>query len=367
MRLLLLLAALAALLPRSAQAEEEAALNGVIASLDLTAWQEAADGAGAELDVAQTILAIARGEMEFSPETLFSLLRGMVMGEMDGFSARLMAFMGPALLWAVNRHLLSHGNLTEAAGLMCYLAGAGVMIGAVGSMMALAQDTVRRLGHLTGQVFPVLAALMSASGNPGTAGALQPLAVAAGGGLASFVERVLSVLGGSAAALAAAGNLSERISLGGLFRLCVSVGNWLLGAAMAVFLAMIGLTGVVGGAQDSVTLRAARYAADNLLPVVGGDVADAMGVMAQSASLVRSAAGVTGVILMIAVCLRPVISLALGMLLCRLSAALTEPVSDGPLRKCMDGMGQVMRLMLAAVSVSASLFIALTGACLTAG
>ena len=96
---------------------------------------------------------------------------------------------------------------------------------------------------------------------------------------------------------------------------------------------------------------AAKYAADSLLPVVGGDIADAMDGIAASASLVRSTAGVTGVIAMLAVCLRPVISMAAMMLALRLSAALTEPAADGPLKKCMDQLGQAMGLMLAAVAV----------------
>jgi stage III sporulation protein AE len=139
-----------------------------------------------------------------------------------------------------------------------------------------------------------------------------------------------------------------------------------MGAVMTLFLGLTAVCGVIGPAQDGVTLRAAKYAADSLLPVVGGDIADAMDGMAASASLVRSSAGVTGVLVMLAVCVRPVIRLTLGLLICRLSAALSEPVADGPLVRCAEQLGKATGLLLAAVAVSAALFVTLAGVCVGA-
>lgn len=361
----LLLVLLFFLLPCFGRAEE--AVDETIDSLDLSSWQAAVDEAGAELDVVQIVRVLAQGEMEFTPEAFMDLLREMILGEADGFYGQLLAFMGPALLWAVNRYLLSGGKLGEATGYVCFLAGAGVMLGAFASQMELARTTVRRMGNLTEQVFPVIVGLMSASGSPGAGSAVQAMVAFAGGAMSAFLEKAIAVMCGGAAVLAAADNLTERIRLGGLFRLCRSVGNWLFGGIMAAFLGMTTLSGLLGGAQDGVTIRAAKYAVDNLLPVVGGDVADAMDGMVRSAMLVRSAAGVTGVIVMLSVCLRPVLRLALGMLTCRLAAALTEPVAEGPLSRCMEQLGQATQMLLTAVSVSAALFITLTGVCLTAG
>lgn len=352
------------LFPACARAETAEEL---ISSLDLSAWQAAADEAGAQLDVMETLRALARGKMAFTPETLMNLLREMILGEAQGMRGQLMAFLGPALLWGINRQLPGGDRLGGAAGYVCFLSGAGVMLGAFASQMELARTTVRRMGMLTEKVFPVLTALMSSTGRAGTAGLLAPLAAFGGGALTALVERIAVVLCGGAAVLAVIGNLSGRIRLDSLFSLCCAVCSWALGAVMTVFLGMTAMCGVVGPAQDGAALRAARYAADSLLPVVGGDIADAMDGMAASAALVRSAAGVTGVIVMLAVCMRPVIRLTLGLLVCRLAAALSEPVADGPLKSCAERLGKATGLLLAAVAVSAALFVTLAGVCIGAG
>lgn len=332
----------------------------LIASLDLSSWQTAAEEAGAELNVLETLRSLARGEIDLTPEALLGLMREMILGEARGMREQLMLFLAPALLWAVNR------QLSGGAGFVCFLTGAGAMLGAFASQMELTRVTIGRMGRLTEEVFPVLTALMSTTGRAGTAGLLRPLAALGGGALTAMMENIAVVLCGGAAVLAVAGNLSERIRLKSLFNLCCSAGEWAMGAVMTAFLGLTAMCGVIGPAQDGMTLRAAKYAADSLLPVVGGDIADAMDGMAASAALVRRSAGVTGVIVMLAVCLRPVIRLALGLITCRLAAALTEPAADGPLKTCAEQIAKATGLLLAAVAVSAALFVTLAGVCIGA-
>ncbi len=361
MRRMLALIALFLLFPVCVQAETAEEL---IASLDLSLWQAAADEAGAGLNVMDTLRALVNGELSFATGEIWALLRAMILGEAQDMKGRLMTFLAPALLWGIHRQLTDRPG--GAAGYVCVLFGAGVMLSAFASQMELARLTIRRMGNLTEKVFPALTALMSTTGRAGTAGMLAPLAAFGGGVLTAAVEGMAVSLCGGAAVLAVAGNLTERIRLGSLFKLFCSAGEWALGAVMTLFLGLTAACGVIGPAQDGVTLRAAKYAADSLLPVVGGDIADAMDGMAASASLVRSAAGVTGVIVMLSVCIRPVIRLVLGLLACRLSAALSEPAADGPLVRCAEQMGKATGLLLAAVAVSAALFVTLAGVCIGA-
>ncbi len=343
------------------------AVDETLKGLDFSAWQSIADEADASMDVLQLVRALASGEQTFDPEMLMELLRGLLLGETRGLFPRLMAVLGPALLWALVRRLLGDGPVREAAGCVCFLTGAGAVLSLFAGQMNLTRLTIRRLGRLTEGVFPVLMALMSATGGAASAGMLQPLATFGGGAMNALLERSAEVLCGSAAVLAVIGNLTGHMRLKSLFGLCRSVGNWLFGSIMAGFLGLMGMSGLMGSVRDGVSIRAAKYAVDNLLPVVGGDVADTMDAMVLSAVLVRNAAGVTGMLVMLAVCLRPLIGLALTMLMYRLAAALCEPVAEGPLVTCAEQMAQATQMLLVALAVSVALFITLTGVTLAAG
>ncbi len=344
----------------SAEAQESA-LEEEIISVDVSPLQAAADLSGAQVDVGGLIGSIVRGEMSINTDQITAFVRETAVGELGNMRAQLIALVVPAILWALNRHLLGGGELSEAAGYVCFLSCACALLGMVRQYIDLTVQTLRQTSTLTAQVFPILSALTSASGAAGRAAALSPVVTLLGGTLNVFLERAARVLISGAAVTAAAGNLTERISLQGLYRLFCSAAGWVFGAIMAAFVTMLSLCGIIGSGSSGIAMKAAKYAVGTLLPVVGGDVAGTMDVMTASASAVRGAAGVTGVIVMLLLCIRPVVRLISGMLCCMLASALIEPVADGPLRRCMDQMAQVVRLLLVASSVNVVLFITLTG------
>lgn len=344
------------LIGASARAES---VGEAMESLDLSAWQRAVDEAGGELNVASTIRSLAEGENALSVEQFWDALREILADETRDLPGQLVALAAPALLWAVNRQL--SGRIGTASGLVCYLAGVGAMISLFSGQMQVMRTTLERVGRLSGEVFPALIGLMNATGSAGTANLMEPLAVFVGGAMVEVAGRIGSVLAGGAAVLAAAGNLSDRIRFKGLQKLCCSAGGWIQGGILTAFLGLSSLCGVMGKARDGASIRAAKYAADNLLPVVGGEVADTVDAMASSLLLIRNAAGVTGVIALAAICLRPVLRLAAGMLAFRLAAAIAEPVSDGPLKRCLEQLAQASQLLLATVAACMSMFVSLIG------
>ncbi len=362
-RLLLALALLLVLIPRARAEESVPALNPSDLP-DLSSWQTALDESDIPLAPADLLHSLTQGDPQSALQPLIAFAQRVWSEEFPRIGSLILQLTAPALLWAVARQLTAQNRLSGTAGLVCYLIGAGMMLTVFTRELSSAQQTVSRISALTDRVFPVLTALMSASGRAQTAGLIQTFVSLCGGMLTEFIGRIISVLCPSAAVLAAAGNLSERMPLKGLFKLCCSAGSWLLGGVMMLFAGMTALGGVLGSARDGMALRTAKYAAGSLLPIVGGDVAGTMDSMVYSAALVRQAAGVTGVLVMLGICLRPVIRLMLTLLAYMLSAALLETIADGALRRCMEQMGQCIRLLLAAALACAVLFIMLVGVCL---
>ena len=98
-----------------------------------------------------------------------------------------------------------------------------------------------------------------------------------------------------------------------------------------------------------------------LLPVIGKDVSDTLGTIASGTAVIRSAVGVTGTAVMLALCLEPALALICDMLVCRLAAALSEPVAAGPLTRCLKGFADALMILLLAQVSAAALFLILAG------
>lgn len=367
MRLALIaLMLLIALWPGRALGEENT--DKILDGLDVSGLQELQDETGGDLQVADLLGQLARGEMELSPQNLIDQVGRLFWNEFTGLWPLAAALTAPVLLWAVLRQFKGgQGGISQAAGYVCYLITALALLTIFAGQIQRAKEAVDRVGRLTQNLFPILMTLLSATGGAGLSGMLSPGAAAASAILTQLVQGAAMTIISMAAILAVIGNLSPSLRLDGLFKLAKSCANWLLGCLMVAFLGVMSVQGMLGSAYDSASVETVRYAVDNLMPIVGGEVADTLDVLISSALLVKNAAGVTGLILLLQISLEPVLHLVAVMLMLRIISALTEPVADGPVLSCMNQFSEVMRCLLVAIVCAAVLFMVLVGASLGAG
>ena len=99
---------------------------------------------------------------------------------------------------------------------------------------------------------------------------------------------------------------------------------WVLGIFSAIISAGISLQTLVASAQDSLSIRAAKYMTTGLVPIVGSTVSGALSTLASGLSYVKDVIGAGSVIAIVGMIISP---LAL-LLLYRLSLSLAGILSD---------------------------------------
>ena len=363
MRRALALAALFLLLGSAALAE---GMEKAVEALPLEELEAFARENGVALDVRALIGQLTAGGAADRAEPLLASLRAMLGAALKEALPSALTLTAPALLWALGRQLTGGGRLGAASELVCALSEASLLAGLYAGQADAARASLERIAGLIGRFHPVVSALLSACGAPGLAGLMAPAGALATGLIARVMTGAVLSLSAAAAVLAAADGLGQ-LTLTGLFKLCVSTANWLLGGATTLFLGLMTAGGLLERGRDGMALRAAEYAVDSLLPVIGGDVADTLGAAASGAALLRGAVGVTGAALLTGVCLGPMLRLLASIWGCRLAAALAQPVAEGPLIRCLNGFADAMRLLFLAQAACTVLFLAIAGAGVAAG
>ena len=352
-RVILLCAALLCLWLPACIAEEEA--ERIAGGLDVSEWQAYADAAGLEIDVRETLLSLVSAQDGWDVQGALAALGETLRAQLRESVSLIVLFAAPALVCALAKQFApQNGGVIEWIGV---LAAASAMLAAFASAFSQAERAVS----------PLLIALLSAAGGGATAALLSPMAALAGGAIGTAAGGSGLALCACAAGVAAAGELSERIRLTKLFKLLRTLCNWLMGAWLTAFLAVVSVQGLLGAGYDSAAVRTAQYAVDNLMPVVGGDVADTMDALIGSAQLVKNAAGVTGLCLLLLVCVRPLLAILAPLLASRLAAAMIEPVEDGPVARLIDRFGDVLSMLLVVVVASCVMALVLIGATLASG
>lgn len=370
MALLLTLLLWAAAGPARGESLEEAAEN-VLSTLPLSDWQRAYHEAFPQGEsLPSLLLRLARGEAALDGETLLRSLAGKLLGALRGSLWRLLRLTAPAVFCGILRHLkgaFAKAALGEALSAACFLMLAGCMAADLGDHMALARRTVAGMADLMQSLFPLLLTLLAAVGGSAASAFFQPAVVAACGTMTALVQSVTLPLALSAGVTAILNHLSGRMHVGRLAAFFRSAAAWTLGIAFTVFMSVTTLQSLGAAAADGISLRTAKYAIDNLVPVVGGMFADTMDTLVGASLLIKNALGLTGLLLLLSLAAVPLAQTLAAVILYRACAALLEPLSDSRVGACIQEFSDVLMLLFIIQLSVGAMFLLLVAQMLVVG
>ena len=295
----------------------------------------------------------------FTPDALLAHVKQAVSASLSVLTLDLAL---PAAGCALVRSICGRGSMDRVMNLLCALCCASALTRVWTDGQRQLSGLIDGLIDATEALTPALVSAAALSG-----GTFWPSAATSLSGLCThFIHRALRDWGlrlcgmGALAALCCA--VSERYALNRLFDLMKSALRWLLGASVFLYGGLLSATGLAGISMDGATMKAAKSAVENVVPVIGGGVSDALGSVLGGVGAARGMLGVAGVALMIWMCLVPLMKLGASAAALRLIAALMEPLADGSASSLIDRFGELMALMFA-IGVCAAVMAAMLPAC----
>ena len=357
-RLIWLLAALL-LLSVPAQAEElEKGLENVLDSLSITDFQKAVDSVTSEpINIKDTVLKLARGEITWDFGKLLESLGNSLLSTLTGSLWRITRVLVPAILCGIlmqMRGAFARDTVAEISRYVCFLLVAIFMVQDLTEHIALAQRTIDLLSNAMQNLFPLLLTLLAAVGGTASAAFFQPAVVAASGTMTSLIRNVTMPFAVGAAVLIILDHVSEKLHVSRLASLFKQMANWTLGVSFTVFIGVTMVQGLGTAAVDGVSIRTAKYAIDNFVPIVGGMFADTVDTLVGCSLLIKNALGTTGLMVLVGICISPMIQALCAVLIYRLSAAILQPVAESSIVDCLyDFSNVLMLLFIIQLSISA--------------
>ncbi|MDO5300386.1 MAG: stage III sporulation protein AE [Clostridia bacterium] len=354
---LLALAAALCCLPAGAAAEDAGgaadmreALDEVVSGLDFSGLEDVEltlPGWPRTLGVEEAVRAIASGEA-LSAEDMVASALGLFFDALSGLGALMLSLMLPVLLASLLSHTLvaegdSLGSLVRS---VCFVLILIPIVLLVIGELEHARETIVAMTTRMEKMLPMLLALLTAVGGNASSAFLHPVVVAASGSMVFLAREVILRLVMCTCAVTAVNHLSDRAHLTRMAQLLRSAVCWLLGVSFTVFLGAMSLQGVCSASIDGVAIRAAKYAVDNFVPVVGGMFSDTMDTLVGCTLIVKNALGVAAVLVLGAVILGPMIRTLAVVFVMKLSAALLEPVADAEVIGAIGDFSRTIVLFL---------------------
>ena len=308
---------------------------------------------------------VPKSAMDLMPENtdsfgnaLVELLRKgilLIQPELDGALRTCSGILICALLYSI-LPILSE-KLTEPMAVAWSVALGTVMLQRTGTMIGHAADALRQICDYGKLLCPVLTTALAAQGGITASAALYTGTIAFITLLSILVSRLLIPLvylfllfsvAGSAIGEGFFRNLADGVK---------HLLTWLLKTLLIVFTTYMSVTGVVSGTTDAAALKTAKVTLSSVVPVVGGILSDASESVLVSMGILKNAAGIYGILAVLALFMGPFVKVGVQYLLLKGSAALCSLFGDKRISSLIGDFSTAMGLLVAMVAAGCVLIL----------
>lgn len=132
---------------------------------------------------------------------------------------------------------------------------------------------------------------------------------------------------------------------------------WLLKLLIIAFTTYMGVTGAVSGTTDMAALKAAKIVISSAVPVVGGILSDSSEAVLVGMGIVKNAAGIYGILAVLAVFMGPFVKIGTQYLIIKTAAVLCGVFGEKRISSLVDGFSTAMSLLLALIAAACTLIL----------
>lgn len=222
-----------------------------------------------------------------------------------------------------------------------------IMLTATNSMVNLGTVTIVELSEYGKLLLPVMATALAAQGGVTASASLYTGTAVFNAVLSTVVSKILIPFIFVYLSVAVANCAMEDDLLKRLCDLIKGIATWCLKVVLYIFTGYISITGVISGTTDAAALKAAKLAISGAVPVVGGILSDASETVLVSAGVVKNAAGIYGLLAILAVTVGPFLKIGLHYMLLKGATAVSSIIGPGKITGIIQSFSTAMGLLLA--------------------
>ena len=296
--------------------------------------------------------------LSVSPSAIFELIGDILKGKLTEPLKAVMKSVAVVILSSVCSSFAGQDEKQKTV--LNIVCGSFVVISVFSSAFTCIKAGVGAIGSCAvfeKALIPVLAGVVTASGNPSLAFSVQGSAFAAAQAIEAMSDNIILPLSGMVGALGFVGALTPSVKLGAISELIKKTSTTVLGGAAGLFTGFLTMKSIVAGSADRVASRGIR--------LVGSALGEAYSSVMSSLSLVKNLIGVYAVIAFFAICIPAVIELFLWTAAMRVSSAFSDLLGGGMFSEIFKSAGCVFSMINILLIFSAVVFVITTGIVIT--
>ena len=362
--IILLIALITYIFPTVSKAEtdEESILTSQADSLGISTFlsdsKKYTEDTFGNIDISDIFTKSLTGNIDNSTiiNIVFSLLGDNIKTALTTIASVMVVVIIHSILKAISENL-GNENVSKIAYYIEYILIITLVMTNFSSIITEMKEAVQNLTGFANTLIPLMITLMMTTGNIVSSGMLQPILLLLITFISNFMTNILIPIALVSTALGIISKISDQAQVGKLSKFLHSSMIWILGTVLTLFVSITSLEGGLTASVDGVTAKAAKTAISSVVPVIGSILGDAVNTIVGCSNIIKNAVGMVGIIVIIAICIRPILQLAVLTVTYYLGAALCEPIADEKIVGILEQMGSTFKIFLAVMFALTALLI----------
>lgn len=315
-----------------------------------------------DIDIQELLNNAIKGELDTNQllKNIFPLLGTEIKEALKVMGSILIIVLIHSVLKSISDNL-NNKSVAQITYYVQYILIATVIMTNFSSIITLTKEAVGNMISFIQLLFPLLMTLMLASGSVVSVNLVQPIILFIINLISNIFQSIIIPIILVGTALAIVSKISDRIQIDKLSKFLKSSSVCVIGILLTIFVGVLSIEGTLGSSVDGITAKTAKAAVSSFIPVVGKVLGDAVDTVIGCSAILKNAIGIVGVIVVIAICITPILKLAIITIIYHLTAALCEPIADSKIVSLITQMADTFKILLAILcSISVMLIIGIT-------
>ena len=311
----------------------EETISKELQGLDLEALENFYNGLdkGESVDFYTLIYGFINGTYSLNYNDLSGVIKDMLLYNVKSIIPSLISVVIIAIVFSLTENLKGqklNSSVKNTIRISCVLAVLIVVITKVRGLFQSVKIVIENMAIFSEIMSPIMISLIVASGGNVSASIYSPSVVFLSNGFINIVLMVLLPLNVLIMVFGVVSSFSDKIKLQKFSDFFASTFKWVLGISVTICGVFMTVQGLNASIIDGVSLKAAKYAISNSVPMIGGFLRDGFDIVTCGTIIIKNVIGIAGVFALFYLILAPVMHLIVYSLCFKLVSAIIEPFSN---------------------------------------
>ncbi|QQY80610.1 stage III sporulation protein AE [Keratinibaculum paraultunense] len=316
-----------------------------------------------KINIKNSVLSILKGDNPLNIKTLTISIGKIFFSEVIDNIILIFQIMIIVIACSMLTNLQSNferDTVSYLAHYICYIILAMLIINSFTISLDLGKKVVEQMVNFMQIILPILLTLLTAASGASSKLLFHPMLIGSINVISSMVKELIFPLILFSFIIGIISNVSQKVQFTKLSELIRQIIIVLISIFLTIFIGIITVYGI-GTKVDGITIRTAKYAVDNFIPIIGKFLSDAVETVIGCSVILKNGIGTVGLIALFLICIIPGIKIMVLMFVYKFIGAIIEPIANDNIVNLFMEVGKALLLVLIGIlSVAIMFFITIT-------